>query len=280
MNIESFIDNLEKKAAMNIRAEQGDYIGDDGLLYCGKCNTRKQTRINVLGKEKTPYCLCKCEADKRDREEEERRRIEFQRKIKEYRRVGFPESDMEHWTFENADNSNDKIISAARKYVDNFSEFREKGKGLLLFGTVGTGKTYAAACIANALIDKGYPVLMTNFARIANTVGGMWEGKQEYYDSLNRFPLLILDDLAAERKTEYMSEIVFNVIDSRYRAGLPLIVTTNLTSEELKHPSDISYQRTFSRLLEMCLPVKVEGKDKRLEKLKADIQPMKDLLGL
>lgn len=280
MDISAFIDGIEKRAAANIKAEQGDYIGDDGLLYCGKCNTKKQTRINVLGKEKTPYCLCKCEADKRDREEEERRRIEFQQRIKEYRRVGFPESDMEHWTFANADDPNDKIIAAARKYVDNFSEFREKGKGLLLFGTVGTGKTYAAACIANALIDKGYPVMMTNFARIANTVGGMWEGKQEYYDSLNRFPLLILDDLAAERKTEYMSEIVFNVIDSRYRAGLPLIVTTNLTSEELKHPSDISYQRTFSRLLEMCLPVKVEGKDKRLEKLKADIQPMKDLLGL
>jgi DNA replication protein DnaC len=171
-------------------------------------------------------------------------------------------------------------MEAARRYAINFDEFRKQGKGLLLFGTVGTGKTYAAACIANALIDRGIPVLMTNFARIANTVGGMWEGKQEYYDSLNKFPLLILDDLAAERKTEYMSEIVFNVIDARYRAGLPLIITTNLTSEELKHPSDISYQRTFSRLLEMCLPVEVKGKDKRLERLKADIQPMKDLLGL
>ena len=280
MDLSGFMDGLEKKAALSIRAEQGDYVGEDGLLYCGKCNTRKQTRINVLGIEKTPYCLCKCEAEKRDREEEERKRIEFERRVKEHRRIGFPESDMQYWTFENADGSNEKIINAAKNYVANFGEFRENGKGLLLFGTVGTGKTYIAACIANALIDKGYPVLMTNFARIANTVSGMFEGKQEYYDSLNRFPLLILDDLSAERKTEYMQEIVFNVIDSRYRANLPLIVTTNLTSEELKHPSDISYQRTFSRLLEMCLPVNVEGKDKRLEKLKADIQPMKNLLGL
>lgn len=280
MDLTNYIDNLEKKAAESIKAQEGDYYGEDGLLYCGKCNTRKQTRVSVFGIEKTPFCLCKCEAEKRDREEEERKRIEFEKKVKEYRRLGFPESDMQKWTFENADGSNEKIINAARNYVANFSEFRGNGKGLLLFGTVGTGKTYIAACIANALIDKGYPVLMTNFARIANTVSGMFEGKQEYYDSLNRFPLLILDDLSAERKTEYMQEIVFNVIDSRYRAGLPLIVTTNLTSEELKHPSDISYQRTFSRLLEMCLPVKVEGKDKRLEKLKADIQPMKDLLGL
>ena len=280
MDITNYIDSLERKAADSIKAEQGDYVGDDGLLYCGKCNTGKQTRIYVLGEERTPYCLCKCEVEKREREENERKRMEFLNTVAKLRQSGFPESDMQNWTFDNADGTNERIMTAAYNYVVNFDEFRKSGKGLLLFGTVGTGKTYAAACIANALIDKGYPVLMTNFARIANTVGGMWEGKQEYYDSLNRFPLLILDDLSAERKTEYMQEIVFNVIDSRYRAGLPLIVTTNLTSEELKHPSDISYQRTFSRLLEMCLPVKVEGKDKRLEKLKADIQPMKELLGL
>lgn len=280
MNIADYIDGVEKRAAERIKAEEGDYIGDDGLLYCGKCNTKKQTRVFILDKERTPYCICKCEVERREREEAERKRVEFENTVKKLRQAGFPESDMQYWTFDNADGSNERIMTAARNYVENFKEFRKSGKGLLFFGTVGTGKTYAAACIANALIDKGYPVLMTNFARIANTVSGMWEGKQEYYDSLNRFPLLILDDLATERKTEYMQEIVFNVIDARYRAGLPMIVTTNLTSEELKHPSDISYQRTFSRLLEMCIPVKVEGKDKRLEKLKADIQPMKDLLGL
>lgn len=280
MNITNFISDLEKKAAERITTEPDDYIGEDGLLYCGKCHTKKQTRIFLFGEERTPPCLCKCRQEQREREEAEHKRILFEDKVKRLRQMGFPEREMQEWTFANADGSNEKLISAAQRYVDNFKEFRKNGKGLLLFGTVGTGKTFISACIANALIDRGYPVLMTNFARIANTVSGMWEGKQEYYDSLNDYQLLVLDDLAAERKTEYMSEIVFNVIDARYRAGLPLIVTTNLTSEELKHPADISYQRTFSRLLEMCIPVEVEGKDKRLEKLKADIKPMKDLLGL
>lgn len=280
MNITNFISDLEKKAAERITTEPDDYIGEDGLLYCGKCHTKKQTRIFLLGEERTPPCLCKCRQEQREREEAEHKRILFEDKVKRLRQMGFPEREMQEWTFANADGSNEKLISAAQRYVDNFKEFRKNGKGLLLFGTVGTGKTFISACIANALIDRGYPVLMTNFARIANTVSGMWEGKQEYYDSLNDYQLLVLDDLAAERKTEYMSEIVFNVIDARYRAGLPLIVTTNLTSEELKHPADISYQRTFSRLLEMCIPMEVEGKDKRLEKLKSDIKPMKDLLGL
>ena len=279
MNLNGFFDELERRTAEHIKAEQGDYI-IDGLLHCHKCNTPKQCRIMILDKERTPPCLCKCEIEKREREENERRMFEFRKKVKEYRRIGFPESEMANWTFENADGSNEKIMNAMKNYVANFDEFRKQGKGLLLFGTVGTGKTYAAACVANALIDKGYPVLVTNFARIANTVSGMFEGKQEYYDSLNRFPLLVIDDLSAERKTEYMQEIVFNVIDSRYRAGLPLIITTNLTNEEIKRPSELAYQRTFSRLLEMCLPIKVEGVDKRVEKLKADYKPMTEMLGL
>lgn len=279
MDLTAYIDGLERRASETIKEAQGDYILD-GLLHCGKCNTPKQCRVMLFGAERTPMCLCKCEAERREREEDERKRIEFLNTVAKLRRAGFPESDMEHWTFENDDRTNDKISKVARNYVENFEKMREKGKGLLLFGTVGTGKTYIAACIANALIDKGYPALMTNFSRIRNTVQGMYDGKQAYLDSFNRFPLLILDDLSAESKSEYMQEIVFNVVDARYRAGLPLIVTTNLTGAELKSPADTTNQRTFSRLLEMCLPVEVAGKDRRRDRLREDFDEYKDLLGL
>ena len=277
--IESAINGIIATASTKIKAEQGDYIVD-GLLYCGKCNTPKQVRVEILGQIREPMCLCKCAVEKRDREEAERQRLEFEKRVKELRRTGFPESDMQDWTFANDDKSNEKIFTVARNYADNFKTMRENGKGLLLFGTVGTGKSFAAACIANALIDKGYPVLMTNFARIANTVQGMFDGKQQYYDSFNQFPLLILDDLFAERKTEYMQEIVYAVIDARYRAGLPLIVTANLTNEEIKHPSDIGTQRILSRLYEMTIPIEVKGNDRRRDKLKADFNEYKDILGI
>lgn len=276
---EKMVNGIMEKAAENIKTEQGDYV-KDGLLHCGKCNTPKQCRIELFGSVKTPMCLCKCETEKREQEEAERKRIELQRRIKDYRRLGFPESEMQSWTFENADGSNEKIMTAAQNYVANFDSFKEQGKGLLFFGECGVGKTYFAACIANALIDKGVPVLMTNFARITNTVQGMFDGKQEYYDSLNKYPLLILDDLAAERKTEYMQEAVFSVIDSRYRIGLPMIITTNLTSQELKNPADISYQRIYDRVLERCHPIKVEGGSKRKEILKRGFGDMQKLLGL
>ena len=276
MGFEQIIGAAEKAAADQIKAEQGDYIVD-GLLHCGKCKTPKQCRVEFFGQVRTPYCLCKCATEKRDREERERKRAEWAR---EQRRIGFPDSDMQRWTFANDDLQNPRITQAMQKYVKNFPELRKKGQGLLLYGNVGTGKTYAAAEVANALIDKGYSALVTNFAKIANTVGGLYEGKQAYYDSLNRFDLLVLDDLGAERKTEYMCEIVYNVIDSRYRAGLPMIITTNLTAEELKSPQEITYKRIYDRVLEKCLPVAVEGVNRRHKKVKESFSELNSLLGL
>ena len=279
MDLTPFINGLEKKAAESIKAEQGDYVLD-GLLYCHKCNTPKQCRVEICGNVRTPMCLCKCEVEKREREEAERRRVEFMKRVTEMRKVGFPEAEMQHWTFEKDDGGSSQIVTIAKNYVANFEKMREDGKGLLLFGGVGNGKTFAAACIANALIDSGVPCMMTNFARIANTVQGMFDGRQAYYDSFNKYPLLVLDDLSAERKTEYMQEIVFNVIDSRYRAKLPLIVTSNLTAEEIKNPADIAYQRIFSRLLEMCVPIEVKGEDRRRKILKDSFSEYSELLGI
>ena len=277
--LKNILDNIESNAKNVIKENEGDYVVD-GLLYCHKCNTGKQCKINFLGQERIVPCICRCEKEAYDREQEETRRIERDRRIARLRQTGFPESDMAQWNFAADDRANEKISNVAHNYVDHYEEMREAKKGLLFYGGVGTGKSFFAACIVNALIDKGYPCMMTNFARLVNTIQGKFEGKQEYIDGLNRFDLLVIDDLAAERDTDYMNEIVFNVIDSRYRAGLPTIITTNLTANEIKNPADIRKQRTYSRLLEMCLPVEVEGADRRREKLKDDFSRFNDLLGL
>lgn len=272
-------DKIELNAQQHIKQQEGDYILD-GLLYCGKCNTKKQTRIEVLGRVRTPLCLCKCEAERRAAEEAERKRFERMREVEKMRRIGFPESEMANWNFAADDMANPKISHVAHNYAANFNKMIERGKGLLLYGTVGTGKSFHAACIVNALIDKGYPCLMTNFSRLVNTIQGMYDGKQQYIDGLNKFDLLVIDDLSAERDTDFMNEIVFNIIDSRYRAGLPLIITTNLTAEEIKNPADIRKQRTYSRLLEMTIPVEVNGVDRRRNKLVNDYAEFSDILGL
>lgn len=279
MDLSNILGGIEERAKMAIKQEEGDYLVD-GLLYCHKCHTPKQCRVELFGQVRTPMCLCKCAIEKRDREEAERKRIERMEEIKRLRRIGFPESEMDKWTFAADDKKLPKISNVMLNYANNFDKMLASGKGLMLYGNVGSGKSFYAACIVNQLIDQGRPCLMTNFSRLVNTIQGMYDGKQDYIDGLNRFDLLVIDDLSAERDTEYMSEIVFSIIDSRYRAGLPLIVTTNLTSDEIKHPADIRKQRTYSRLLEMTIPIEVKGADRRRQKLKSDYAEFSDLLGL
>lgn len=279
MNIAECIADIERRAADVIHAERGDYIMD-GLLHCGKCKTPKQVRVELFGRIRTPMCLCKCAAEQRDREEAERQRQKFEEKIRELRKAGFPDEEMQNWTFAHDDHANERVSAIARNYVEHFPQMKQEGKGLVFFGNVGTGKTFVAACIANALIDKGRPCMTTNFARLINTITGMYEGKQQYIDSLNNFHLLVIDDFAVERNTEYVNEIVYNIIDSRYRAGLPMIITTNLTANELKNPADMAKKRIYSRLYDMCLMVEVQGEDRRRAHLKEDYARFHDLLGI
>ncbi len=64
------------------------------------------------------------------------------------------------------------------------------------------------------------------------------------------------------------------LIDTRYRSGKPLIVTTNLSKNEMEHPSDIKYSRVYDRVLEMCIPIAVKGESRRksnAKKIKEDV---------
>lgn len=257
-----------------------DYINKEtGLLMCGKCNTPKQCRIVIDGKVYNPKIICKCEEERINREEAEFERRKFEEKIAKYRAMGFSESQMQNWTFENDDKANQKLSDVAKRYVANFDTFYKQGKGLLLHGGVGTGKTYIACMIANALIDKGYPVLVTNFSRILNTLQSTLK-KQEYLDSLNKFKLIVIDDLGVERDTGYAKEQVFSIIDSRYRAELPMIITTNLAIQKLVTETDISYKRVYDRVIERCYPVEVTGESRRIKKLINSNDEIKDILGI
>lgn len=269
---------VEQKTAANMPRNSADYM-ENGLLYCGKCHTPKEFRGNFLGMVKVVPCLCRCRADELAAEEQQRKAEKQRERIMLNRRASFLESDMQHWNFAADDGADPRIMRAAKSYVANFTQFREQGKGLLLYGGVGTGKTFAAACIANALIDTGRTCLMTNFARVLNTLWSI-EEKQAYIDSFNQFDLLVLDDLGAERRSEYAQEQVFNVIDGRYRSGLPLIITTNLGIDKIKKPDTIGNARIYDRVLEMCHPIELSGQSRRRKKVAEEFKSMNELLGL
>ena len=254
---------------------ENEYKGKDGLLHCLICHRAVEVEVEALGKKKKVRCICDCRKKELDARLERDRIDEIERQ----RKVCFIESNMHKWTFENDDRQNAKLSDAMKNYVENFREFKKEGTGLLLYGTVGIGKTYYAACIANSLIDKGVSVLMTNFISLANQLFNA-KDKQLFVENLNKYSLLIIDDLGAERKSEFMQEQVWNIIDSLYRSGLPFIVTTNLTAEELKKSNDITYSRIYDRILERCFPVEVAGASRRRQNLRDSFGDTKSRLGL
>lgn len=272
--------NMVSSLSDRVPTDNNTHMGDDGLLYCNRCHTARQSRFELFGKVRTVNCLCHCMAEERDRQEDERRRLEWMARVMSNRAVGFPDKELQECTFAADDGSAPNLSNAMKAYVENFREFRKNGKGLLLYGSVGTGKTFYAACIVNALIDHGYPCLMTNFPRLANQIAGMWEGKQEYIDSLRMFSLVAIDDLGVERDTEYMNEHVTTIIDSLYRAKVPMIITSNYTPKQLTESAEIRKKRVYDRMLERCHPVKVDGPSRRKEMGRNDFLAMNKLLGL
>ena len=166
----------------------------------------------------------------------------------------------------------------AQRYVDYWPEMRGKNVGLLLWGGVGTGKSFMAGCIANALMEREVAVCMTNFARIMNELNSTFAGRNEVVDRLCRYPLLVIDDFGMERGTEYGLEQVYNVIDSRYRSGKPLIVTTNLSLDELQHPQDTPHARIYDRLLEMCAPILFTGTNFRRQTAQSKLDKLKTII--
>ena len=190
----------------------------------------------------------------------------------------FEDHALYSWTFDK-DNGKNPVMKVARDYVDKWSDALSGNTGLVLWGDVGTGKTFFAACIANALVEQNVSVKMTNFSTILNDLFTESD-KNKYLNRLNDHSLLIIDDLGIERGTEYALEQVYNVIDTRYKSGKPLIITTNLTLDELKAPTDIPHKRIYDRVLGMCVPVMFNGVNFRKEEAASKMESAKKLFGM
>ena len=229
-------DNAIFRLATAQEAELEDYTGEDGLLYCGSCRQPKEAYFpegkTFFGRDRHPK-ECDGQRNRRETLEASHREHKHQEEVERLKRTGFTDPAMREWTFEN-DNGKCPQMHKAYSYVEQWERVSTGNYGLILWGNVGTGKSYFAGCIANALMEKEVSVCMTNFALILNDLAASYKDRNEYIARLCSFPLLILDDFGMERGTEYGLEQVYNVVDSRYRSRKPLIVTTNLTLEEFQ----------------------------------------------
>lgn len=259
--------------------QEDEYLNeDDGLIYCSKCQTPRQHKVQWQDKVILPTVRCQCQQEEYEKQEAERKRLEFLEQVSRLKANGLQDKALREYTFAN-DKGYNPELQKAHDYVAHWSEMKAKSIGLLLWGDVGTGKSFFAGCIANALLEQGIPVLMTNFSRILNSLSGMYsDEKNQFIDSLNKYSLLIIDDLGIERSTEFALEQVFNVIDSRYRSKLPLIVTTNMTLDELKHPQDLARSRIYDRVLERCVPLKINNQNIRQKNAAENMKEARKIL--
>ena len=261
------------------KPSENDYIdAADGLYRCGKCRQPKQMRQEIFGRVMTVPIMCKCQEEAAESAEKARlaERISF------LKRDGFDDETMEASRFENDEYRDSRESQACRNFVEHFDEFFEGGKGLVFTGSVGTGKTFYASCIANALMERYHPVLFTSVSRYIRGMEGEYGNRNEKIDYLRKFDLVVFDDLGVERSTPYMNEMIYAIIDGRVRSGKPMLVTTNLPLDVLKKTGDIPADaaRIYDRILAHCIPVPFDGANLRRKQAREDYVEYKKILGL
>ena len=261
------------------RLAEGDHIGEDGLVYCGKCGSKKQLRVKFGDKTHVVRCVCKCESKELEEKKRQEEYEEQMRRINRLKEASMMDKKYREVTFEKYEvrEENKKVFEMAKKYAGRFQDMYKKNQGLLLYGPVGTGKSFTAACIGNYLLNNAKPVIMTSFVKILQDI---WENDREaeYITILNSASLLIVDDLGTERETDYALEKVYNIIDSRVRANKPMIITSNLELNDMMECEDIRKKRIYDRILECCYPMYVGGKSFRMMKAAQIFDEMKDFL--
>lgn len=263
MNVANAVLSAVSASLENAIQQHGDYPVN-GILFCGRCNKPKEAFKTLLGMTVKVGVMCDCQLSEMEKREQKKRtdRISINRSIA----FGSDRlaEELSKCTFANSNTPTDEgAMGKAKEYADHYDEYRQKGKGILFWGNVGCGKTFAALCIVNQLLDNGHTALFTSITRIANDMFALRSGRSEYLDDLLHYDIVVLDDLGAERDSEWMMEQVYAVIDTFSRARKPIVITTNLKKNEIMDESNQSKARIYSRVMGICDPVHFIGKDNR-----------------
>jgi len=265
--------------------KEGDYIKDD-LLHCGKCNTPKEIFSTWESAEPKPAfipdtfpVMCKCRREQYDKEQEAEKRREHLMRVDMLKQRYVTDKQYLNMTFDVADNDSD--LDWAQNYVKAWDDEikNDENAGLLLYGDTGTGKTFAACCIGNALLEQEESVMIANIADLLDRISGYGDSKkEELLEKIQSCELLIIDDFGATRETGFANEQIYKIIDSRYRAKKPMIITTNLTPNQIAQEQDIDLKRTYQRVIERCRAVAVNGNNRRLDIAKQSKAKMDNIL--
>ena len=276
--IEQFVEDLVKRSTPHVGVYE-----KDGIKYCAKCNEPKQAWISWFPdddgnptKNLVPV-MCKCDIAREAEDKDRNRQMDFDDAMRSVRLALQTKRDDIRWRFDQDDAPDNPIAKTCRRYVEEWESMKADNMGILFFGNKGVGKTFYASCIANALKAKRVLVGFTSAPNLMNILG-KWD-KTEIFDAITRCHLLIIDDLGAERGNDYSGELMYSVIDARYKTGKPTIVTTNNDLEEMRNESEIWRSRIYDRVIEMCpITLRMQGESRREGIAEARKQKARELL--
>jgi DNA replication protein DnaC len=159
------------------------------------------------------------------------------------------------------------VVGVVREYVERLDENLREGRGLWLMGDVGTGKTSLAMLVSKAALEHGRSVAIYSLPRLLARIRRTYDaeaGEQsylEFFERLTAVDVLHVDDLGAEKRSDWVLEQLYALVDERYESQRSIVVTTNLDQASLE---DQIGARTVSRLVEVCGdPLPLFGDDLR-----------------
>ncbi len=243
-----------EKSRQNAVERQGDYRNAQGLLICGSCGTPRQVIVPTYGTEPV-YCMCRCEAEAYERERAQLRRMQDRNAIARLQSSAFDDSRFSRHRFDEDDGKNPAVSRTARRYVEAFDRIARENCGLMFYGPTGSGKSFYAACIVNALTERRITAFMTSVTALTRYSDAA--RKEEMLRKIAEYDLVVIDDIGAERSTEYALEQIYLAVDTRYRSARPLIVTTKLHPSALAKTAGAERRRIYERLSECCTPVEL-----------------------
>ncbi|TES48055.1 ATP-binding protein [Shouchella lehensis] len=245
-----------------------NFPSKDGGAECPHCGEFiPQMKVDILNRTKIVQPVCECVTRKMKEEEIKRERFVQDKTTKRLFNISTMGEKFASSTFESFihRSGTEKPFKAAQKYVNEFEEFG--GTSLGIWGSYGNGKSHIAAAVANELNSKGHTVVFQTTKDMLDKLKSTFGDKSNFkYDEVIRAlvtcDLLVLDDIGAEKVTEWVEETFFGIIDHRYRKKRPIFYTSNLKPSELHEKIG---GRSVDRLSEMCITIENKATSYRKE---------------